>query len=129
MDTRIKKGWGHRSPPQWWIVLSIPDERPVPKHRAVDIKTFRKMKFLFFGEIVNVTWNGNDSGTGLADILSRDEAVKNLAKNVGDLTIHSYAKEFQGWTLQVDRRFKPTHPDWVTIQKIANHTLSSARIL
>ena len=72
---------------------------------------------------------GNDSGTGLAYVLSNDEAVKNLAKNIGNLTIHSYAKEFQGWTLQVDRRFKPTNQDWATIQKIANHILSSARIL
>ena len=80
-------------------------------------------------KIIDVTWKGNDSGTALAYILSNDETVKNLAKNTGNLTIHSYAKEFQGWTLQVDRRFEPTNQDWAAIQKIANYVLSSARSL
>ncbi|MFC2063266.1 hypothetical protein ACFLS8_04925 [Chloroflexota bacterium] len=95
----------------------------------MDIKTIRKKTFPLFGKIVDVTWKGGDSGTGLVDTLSNDEAVKSLAKNIGNLTIRSYAKEFQGWTLQVDRRFKPTSQDWAAIQKIANHILSSARIL
>ncbi|MFC2032001.1 hypothetical protein ACFLUS_01320 [Chloroflexota bacterium] len=125
----LKKDGSKNSPPRWWVVLGIPDERPIPKHQAVDIKTIRKKAFPLFGKIVDVTWKGNDSGTGLADVLSDDEAVKDLAGNSGNLTIHSYAKEFQGWTLQVDRRFKPTNQDWATIQKIANHILSSARIL
>ena len=125
----LKKDGSKNSPPQWWVVLGIPDERPIPKHQTVDIKTTRKKTFPLFGKIVDVTWKGNDSGTGLPDVLSNDEAVKNLAKNAGNLTIHSYSKEFQGWTLQVDRRFKPTKQDWSTIQKVANHILSSARIL
>ncbi|MFC2010083.1 hypothetical protein ACFLUL_00690 [Chloroflexota bacterium] len=125
----LKKDGSKNSPPRWWVVLCIPDERPIPKHQAVDIKTIRKKTFPLFGKIVDVTWKGNDSGTGLADVLSYDEAVKNLAKKTGNLTIHSYAKEFQGWTLQIDRRFNPTNQDWVTIQKIADYILSSARIL
>ena len=125
----LKKDGSKNSPPQWWVVHGIPDERPIPKHQAVDIKTIRRKTFPLFGKIVDVTWKGSDSGTGLADVLSNDEVVKNLVKNAGNLTIHSYAKEFQGWTLQVDRRFKPTNQDWATIQKIANHILSSARIL
>ncbi len=75
-----------------------------------------------------MTWNGNDHHTGLAHILSNDEAVKNLAKRIGNLTVHSYAKEFKGWTLQVDRRFEPTNQDWATIQKIVDYILSSARV-
>ena len=66
--------------------------------------------------------------SGLAEVLSNDEAVKTLAKRIGNLTLHSYAKEFQGWTLQVDRRFQPTMEDWATIQKIAGYILSSARM-
>jgi len=125
----LKKDGGRNSPPLWWIVLGIPDDRPIPKHQAVNIKTIRKKTFPLFGKIIDVTWKGNDFGTGLAYVLSNDEAVKNLAKNIGNLTIHSYTKEFQGWTLQVDRRFNPTNQDWATIQKIANYILSSARSL
>jgi len=125
----LKKDGSKNSPPRWWVVLGIPDERPVPKHQAVDIKAVRKKTFPLFGEIVDVAWKGNDSGTGLVDVLSNDKEVNNLAKNTGNLTIHSYAKEFQGWTLQVDRRFKPTSQDWTAVQKIADYILSSARIL
>ena len=125
----LKKDGSRNSPPRWWVVLGIPDEKPIPKHQAVNIRAIRKKTFPLFGKIIDVTWKGNDSGTALAYILSNDETVKNLAKNTGNLTIHSYAKEFQGWTLQVDRRFEPTNQDWAAIQKIANYVLSSARSL
>jgi len=95
----------------------------------VDIKTIRKKTFPLFGKVVDVTWKGNDHGTGLVEVLSNDVTVKDLAKNIGNLGVHSYAKEFQGWTLQVDRRFRPTNQDWATIQKIANYIPLSARIL
>ena len=125
----LKKDGNRNSPPRWWVVFVIPDERPIPKHQAVDIKTKRKKTFPLFGEIIDVKWQGNDAGTGLVYTLSSDESVKNLAKNIGNLTVHSYAKEFQGWTLQVDRRFGLTGQDWANIQKIADHILASARIL
>ena len=124
----LKKDGSGRSPPQWWVILVIPDERPLSNHKAVDIKTIRKKTFPLFGKVVDVTWKGDDHHTGLAEVFSNDEAVKNLAKRIGNLTLHSYAKEFQGWTLQVDRRFEPTNQDWATIQKIADYILSSARV-
>jgi len=124
----LKKDASRDSPPLWWVVLCIPDERPVPNYRAVDIKTIRKKTFPVIGKVVDVTWKGDDHHTGLCEVLSGDEAVRSLAKNIGNLTIHSYGKEFQGWTLQVDRRFRPTNEDWATIQKIADYILSSARM-
>jgi hypothetical protein len=124
----LKRDGNKNSPPRWWVILCIPDEKPLPNHKAVDIKTIRKRAFPLFGKVVDVTWKGNDYHTGLVEVLSNDETVKDLAKRVGNLTVHSYAKEFQGWTLQVDRRFEPTTQDWATIQKIANYILSSARL-
>jgi hypothetical protein len=124
----LKKDGSKNSPPQWWVILGIPDERPLSNHKAVDIKTIRKRAFPLFGKVVDVTWKGNDHHTGLTEVLSSDEAVKVLAKRIGNLAVHSYAKEFQGWTLQVDRRFEPTSQDWATIQRIANYILSSARV-
>ncbi len=124
----LKQDGGRYSPPRWWIVLGIPDERPLSKHRAADIKTAETRSFPLFGRVVDVTWRGKDHHTGLARVLSNDEEVKALAKRIGNLVIRSYAREFQGWTLTVDRRFEPTGQDWSTIQKIANYILSSARV-
>jgi len=124
----LKKDASRNSPPQWWVILCIPDERPVPDHHVVDIKTIRRKSFPLIGGVVDVTWKGDDHHTGLVDILSNDESAKNLAKKIGDLVVRSYAKEFQGWTLEVDRRFVPTSRDWATIQTIANHILSSPRM-
>ena len=45
------------------------------------------------------------------------------------LGIRSYSEGFQGWTLQVDRRSKPTIQDWEAIHRIADYLLSSPRIL
>jgi hypothetical protein len=124
----LKKDAGRNSPPQWWVILCIPDERPLSNHKAVDIKTIRKKTFPLFGKVVDVIWKGDDHHTGLVQVLSNDEAVKDLAKRIGNLTLHSYAKEFHGWTLQVDRRFELTKEDWATIQRIADYILSSARV-
>ncbi len=124
----LKKDASRNSPPLWWVILGIPDERPLSNHKAVDIKTIRRKAFPLFGKVIDVTWKGNDHHTGLRELLSHDEAVKNLAKRIGNLTVHSYAEEFQGWTLQVDRRFEPTSQDWATIQKTADYILSSARV-
>jgi len=124
----LKKDANRNSPPLWWVVLCIPDERPVPNYKVVDIRTVRRKTVPLVGRVVDVTWRGDDHHTGLCEVLSGDEAVKALAKRIGNLTIHSYDKEFQGWTLQVDRRFQPTSEDWATIQKIADYILSSARM-
>jgi hypothetical protein len=124
----LKKDASRTNPPLWWVILCIPDERPLTNHKAVDIRTIRKKSFPLFGKVIDVIWKGNDHHTGLAQVLSNDEAVKTLATRIGNLTLHSYAEEFQGWTLQVDRRFQPTNEDWVTIQKIAGYILSSARM-
>ena len=124
----MKKDASKNSPPLWWVILGIPDDRPLSNHKAVDIKTIRRKTFPLFGKVVDVTWKGNDHYTGLTEVLSSDEAVKNLATKIGNLVIHSYAKEFQGWTLQVDRRLEITNQDWATIQKNANYILSSARV-
>ena len=106
----------------------MPDERPLSHHRAVDTQTIRRKTFPVHGNVVDVTWKGDDHHTGLADILSNHEAVRNLAKRIGNLTIRSHAREFQGWTLQVDRRFEPTSQDWAAIQRIADFILTSARV-
>ena len=123
----LKKDGAKDSGPMWWTVLGIPDDKLSSNSQAVKISTIRKKAFPLFGKVVKVTWSGADHGTGLTYSLSNDEGIKNLAKRIGNLDVRSYAKDFQGWTLQVDRRFEPTHQDWETIQQIADYLLSSPR--
>ena len=92
------------------------------------ISTARKKTFPLFGKVVDVKWKGKDCNTGLIDTISNDEAVKDLAQAIGNMQIRSYAKEFQGWILVVDRKIKLTNQDWSTIQKMADYMLSSSRI-
>ena len=125
----VKKDRGKDSPPRWWINLCIPDERRVLFRKEVKVRTARKKSFPLFGKVVDVTWRGEDYGTGLVYTLSNDESSKALATAIGNLEVRSYSKEFQGWTLQVDRRFSPTSQDWEAIKEIAGHLLSSHRTL
>ena len=82
-----------------------------------------------FGKIIDVTWKGNDYGPRIVDTLSNDKATDNLAEKIGNLEIRTHAKEFRGWTLQVDRKLKwfdplTTSKDWEAIQTIADYLLS-----
>ena len=124
----IKKDQSKDSPPMWWINHCIPDERPISGSREIDVKTVRKKTFPLLGKVVAVDWKGKDHSTGLVNRLSYDQAMKDLATRIGDIRIRSYSKEFQGWTLQVAKRFEPTRQDWQTIQKIADYLLSAPRV-
>jgi hypothetical protein len=123
----LKNDGSEDSPPQWWIVFGIPDEKGISQ--TVNIKTIKKKRFPVLGTVVDVTWKGNDSATGLIDLLSLDEEIKNFTQSNGNLAIRSHTGKFQGWTLQVDERFKPTDQDWATIRKIAKYMLLSTHYL
>ena len=125
----IKKDGSDKSPPRWWIIFGIPDGRLTSNRQKIKIRTIRKKSFPLFGKIIDVTWKGNDHGTGIVDALSNDEVTDNLAERIGNLEIRTHTKEFQGWTLQVDRKlnwFEPstTSEDWQDIQKIADYLIS-----
>ena len=120
----LKKDGDHRSHPQWWVVLGIPDESSTSSRQQVKIKTVRKKNFPLFGKVVDVIWKGVDADTGLMNTLSKDLPTKTLATRIGNLEIKR-EEGFQGWTLTVDRRFSPTSQDWETVEKIADYILSN----
>jgi hypothetical protein len=125
----IKKDGSDKSPPRWWIIFGIPDGRLTSNGQKIKIRTIRKKSFPLFGKIIDVTWKGNDHGTGIVNTLSNDTATDKLAERIGNLEIRTHAKEFHGWTLQVDRKlnwFEPstTGEDWQDIRKIADYLLS-----
>ena len=73
----LKRDRQRDSPPRWWVILGMPDERPISDRQAVKIKAVRKKIFSLFGKVV--------------DVLSNEETIKNLAKKIGNLEIRSYA--------------------------------------
>ena len=97
----LKRDAGQHNPPKWWVVLGIPDERPVSTRQQTKIKTVRKKTFPLFGKVVDVIWKGYDGGTGLVNTLSKDVPTKTLAKRIGNLEVKSQANGFQGWTLLI----------------------------
>ncbi len=125
----LKKDGSNHSPPRWWVVLGIPDERPTFTRQQIKIKTVRKKTFPLFGKVVDVIWKGYDGSTGLINTLSKDAPTKTLAERIGNLEVKSEANGFKGWTLTVDKRFSPTSQDWETLQKISSYILSSRRPL
>ena len=92
----LKQDGSQYSPPQWWTVFGIPDERLFTEQRAVKIKTVRSKSFPLFGKVVNVTWKGEDRATRLISDLANDPAVKSFVKNTGDVEIECHAGGVSG---------------------------------
>ena len=44
-------------------------------------------------------WKGNDYGTGLVNVLSNNETIKDLAKTIGNFQVRTHPNKFKGWTL------------------------------
>ena len=125
----LKQDGSDKSPPRWWTNFCIPDDRLLSGRREIKIKTIRKKSFPMFGKVVDVNWKGSDHATGLASRLSNDEAATGLALRAGNLEVRSHSEEFQGWTLEVDRKLDISAEDWEAIQKIADILLSSIRLV
>ena len=120
----LKQDGSQYSPPQWWTVFGVPDKRLFTEQRAVKIKTARSKSFPLFGKVVDVTWQGEDHATRLISVLANDPAVKSFVKKTGDVEIESHAGEFQGWSVQVNGKFKVKQQRWDTVQRIAERLLS-----
>ena len=124
----LKKDGSQHSPAKWWIVMGIPNNFEGSSIPKIKIKTVRKKAFPLFGKVVGVSWEGDDSVSGLINTLSQDTDIKELSKKIGNLEIKSQAGKFQGWTLTSGRRFAPTNQDWAAIETVANYILSAPKV-
>ena len=122
----VKQDGSRYSPPKRWTVLGIPDERPVWTSQAVKVRTVRRRSFPLLGRVMSVEWKGEEHDAGLIRTLAIDPAVTAFATRTGNLEVRRYTEEFQGWTLQVDKVFEPTHQDWAAIERTAEHLLRHA---
>ena len=120
----VKQDGSQYSPPRWWFVYCVPDDSPqdlrsLDVKRSIDVKASRQKSFPLFGRVTSVRWEGDDQGTGVIAALSADARVKALAKKANGLAVAGYNQEFQGWTLEVERREPPTRADWEALLFIA----------
>ena len=127
----VKQDGSQYSPPRWWFVYCVPDDSPqdlraLGAKRSIDIKTSRQKSFPLFGRVTDVKWQGDDKGTGVIAALSADTQVKALAKKAESLAVAGYNQEFQGWTLEMERRQPPTREDWEALLIIVDCLLPPA---
>ena len=128
----VKQDGGRHNPPRWWMVFCVPDDerdttpddlREVDGRQTIDIKTSREKSFPLFGRVTGITWDGDDRGTRLLDVFAGDAAITSLAKKTPSLEVSGYDKEFQGWTLQVEGRFRLSRQDWEALLRLAGRLL------
>jgi hypothetical protein len=115
----IKQDGNDKTPPRWWIFLGVPQDKQLPKSRSVNIHTKRRKSFPIIGKVVGVDWKGQDRGHGLAKKLSDDEETDNLAGDVGNIRLRTLHDDFSGWSIEIDRKMKPTIEQWRSLERIA----------
>ena len=119
----LKQDGGKNSPPRWRYIYIIPDER-VSESTKIKVKTHRKKSFPLFGKIIDTTWKGKDQDTGLISLLSNDDVIKKLAKDLGNFEIESRSETFfRGWTLYVDRHHFFIGPSWQEFKSMPEQLL------
>ena len=105
----LKRCGGKNRPPVWNVVFGMLDSVPISHHQEVSAKTIRERSFLLFVKVVDVNWQSKDYNTGLASVLSSDETVAGLLKNIGNLKVCSYDS---GWAINLDRKYFPNRDNW-----------------
>tara|TARA_B100000530_G_scaffold322566_1_gene257645 strand:- start:418 stop:1317 length:900 start_codon:yes stop_codon:yes gene_type:complete len=114
-----------RTPPQWKLILGIPDNTVPLEHDKVDLRPKRKRTFPLFGKVIGVEWKGNDFGLGLLGRYRDDSFINDTIAKIGKLqSIETHPDIYQGWT--IDLRY--INEDlWKLSQKIAKYNLDSHR--
>jgi heat shock protein HspQ len=89
------------------------------------LSTVRRKAFPLFGKVIDVDWKGDSSLLPLITGFSNDAVVDKVVKELGNLQVRTHLGRFQGFTVEVDRKFRPTNRHWEAIQKIAEYLSAS----
>ena len=117
-------------PSRYRTVFAIPDATVPLEHEALKVATVRKKSFPIFGKVVGIHWQSEEKLNPLVELFTKDEEVKSLVTEVGDVQIHTHPGIFQGWTIEiltVGSVFEPHKIHWNVIHKIADYLTSSPR--
>ena len=123
----MKEDLSKDSSERWWIHFGVPDEHSIPKEQSVRIKTKRKKSFPAFGTGAKVMWEGQDQGLRLVKALTANSEISQLATDLGNIEVRSLHDDFQGWSIQIDRKIEPTLDHWEALEELAEILLSSVR--
>lgn len=120
------KSKNKNEPPRYKYVFCVPDKTIPMEHKALSIKTIRRKPFPIFGKVLGVEWQGANNLEPLVRLFSQDDEVNEFVTEFGDVNIKTHPNKFQGWTIETNKR-NLTGDHWHTLQKIANHLISSRR--
>ncbi len=123
---RLKKR-DKNGPPRYRVVFGVPDNNLPEKHHPLKLSTVRKKAFPFLGKVIDIDWKGDSALLPLITDFSNDSTVDQFVKEVGNLQVRTHPGRFQGFTVEIDRKFRPTLEHWGAIQKIAEYLLASTR--
>jgi hypothetical protein len=112
---------------RWWVHFGVPDEHGLPKEESVRIKTKRTKAFPAFGTNAEVNWEGQDQGLRLVRTLKSNSAISQLATDLGNIEVRSMSGDFQGWSIQFDRKIEPSNDHWEALEELAEILLASTR--
>ena len=120
------KGRDQHGPAIYKYVFCVPDKTIPMEHKALSIKTIRRKPFPIFGKVLGVEWQGANNLEPLVRLFSQDDEENEFVTEFGDVNIKTHPNKFQGWTIETNKR-NLTGDHWHTLQKIANHLISSRR--
>ena len=116
---------------EYFLNYCMPDSRLSQVSPEVLFKTSHKRKFLVFGKISDLTWEGKDSDTGIINQLNSDSVLKEAVINSKVVyTVTSYGKGgywiiSSSYTeLNVNPTRSPSEEEWYSCQLIAQHLLA-----
>jgi len=119
------RGRSDRTPPQWKLILGIPDNTVPLQHDKVDLRPKRKRTFPLFGKVIDVEWKGNDFGLGLLSKYRDDSFISATIAKIGKVqSIETHPSIYQGWTIDLRHINEEL---WQLSQKIAQYNLDSHR--
>jgi hypothetical protein len=125
-----------RSIPQPKIVLVVQDPWVGPKHPRVEVRPEQALRETPAGKAVDVHWEGEDGGSGLARSLTKDSTIlqgistartAKTGAHVADVTIEA-RPDYEGWVIST-----PWMPEemtirrWSAYEKIAGYLRDSSK--
>ncbi len=102
----IKQDRSKDSPPRWWYFFAIPSYKIRSKDDYLEVKTIRKKTFPIWGKVKSVIWKSNDNGKKLAEKFTEDSEINELVMKLGDIKVQSLHKNFSGFSIELENRFK-----------------------
>jgi hypothetical protein len=125
-----------RSIPQPELVLVVQDPWVGPEHPRVKVRPKQALREILAGKAVDVDWEGEDGGLGLARSLTTDSTIRQAmsihrtsktAAHVADVTIEA-RPDYEGWVISTPwMPEEMTRQRWSAYEKIAGYLRDSSK--